>query len=146
MLCLSVRPPCSWFIIRPDLTGEDLARAIARREVKDFENRTWKIPKKHTLPFRCAIHASKTFDPQGYRWVCQKLPRVALFLPEPEDFDYGGIIGTVDIVACVTRSDSPWFTGPYGFVLANPRACTFMPMTGRMGFFEVTGLEKKISA
>lgn len=31
---------------------------------------------------------------------------------------YGGIIGMVDL-------DSPWFVGPYGFVLANPRPLPF---------------------
>lgn len=33
----------------------------------------------------------------------------------------GGIVGTVDIVGCVTDHPSPFFFGKYGFVLKNPR-------------------------
>lgn len=125
--------------IRPDLTGKERVRAIARREVKDIENRTRTLGVGTTkpVPFRCAIHASQKFDPYGYRWVCQKLPTVALFLPEPEEFTCGGIIGTVTITALVTASDSPWFTGPYGFVLADPEPCRFIPMKGRLGLWGI---------
>ena len=34
-------------------------------------------------------------------------------------FRKGAIIGEVDIVDCVTKSTSPWFEGPFGFVLRN---------------------------
>lgn len=47
----------------------------------------------------------------------------------------GGIIGSVEIVDCVTQSESLWFVGPFGFVLRNPEPCTFRPMNGRLGFF-----------
>ena len=51
----------------------------------------------------------------------------------------GAIIGEVDIVDCVTQSDSPWFEGPYGLVLANPTLYDQpIPYKGRLGLFEVT--------
>ena len=47
------------------------------------------------------------------------------------------IIGEVDIVDCVTESKSPWFTGPYGWVLANPVVYDkSIPCKGQQGFFE----------
>ena len=49
----------------------------------------------------------------------------------------GGIIGMVDIIDCVTTSPSRWFTGPYGFVLANPRPLPFHPVRGLLKFFKV---------
>lgn len=52
------------------------------------------------------------------------------------EFGRGAIIGEVDIVDCVTESKSPWFTGPYGFVLANPVAYKVpVPCKGKLGFF-----------
>jgi len=46
------------------------------------------------------------------------------------------IIGEVDITGCVEASDSPWFTGKYGLVLANPVLYDKpIPCRGRLGFF-----------
>ncbi|KAA5603782.1 hypothetical protein F1188_19175 [Roseospira marina] len=47
----------------------------------------------------------------------------------------GGIVGAVDVVACVTDHPSPWFFGPIGWVLANPRPLLFTPCRGRLGLF-----------
>jgi hypothetical protein len=47
----------------------------------------------------------------------------------------GGIVGIAEIVGCVTKYDSEWFFGPYGFVLANARPLPFMPCRGMLGFF-----------
>jgi hypothetical protein len=50
----------------------------------------------------------------------------------------GALIGEVDIVDCVTDSDSPWFTGKYGFVLANPELYSRPKYyRGELGLFEV---------
>ena len=50
---------------------------------------------------------------------------------------YGALIGEVDIVDCVTRSESPWFVGRYGFVLKNPVLYDKpVPCRGALGFFE----------
>lgn len=53
------------------------------------------------------------------------------------DYPRGGIIGMVDIVDCVDRMDSTWFTGPWGFVLRNARPLPFFPCKGKLGFFRV---------
>ena len=48
------------------------------------------------------------------------------------------LIGEVTITACVKESSSPWFVGPYGFVLANPVLYKEpIPYRGQLGFFEV---------
>lgn len=56
----------------------------------------------------------------------------------------GGIIGSVEIVDCVTRSASPWFVGAYGFVLRDPRTLPFTPWKGQLGFFNVPVTEEGI--
>ena len=99
MKAISVRQPFAWAI-------------IAGR--KRIENRTQRSPVRG----RIAVHSSQRRDE---RWrvllgmlfgreqkSCQQSPR-------------GCIIGTVEIVDCVDRSDDPTFRrGGVGFVLANP--------------------------
>jgi hypothetical protein len=56
------------------------------------------------------------------------------------DFDAlprGGIVGSVEITACVTDSTSPWFVGRYGFMLRDPQPLPFTPWRGQLGFFDV---------
>ena len=49
----------------------------------------------------------------------------------------GGVVGSVEIVNCVTASNSRWFSGKYGFVLRDPRPLPFTPWSGLLGFFDV---------
>ena len=58
-------------------------------------------------------------------------------IPKIGDFETGGIVGSVEIVDCVTKSKSFWFQGKYGFVLKDARTCRLRPMPGKLGFFEV---------
>lgn len=49
----------------------------------------------------------------------------------------GVIIGEVTITEQVTESKNPWFTGKYGFVLADPKPYKKpIPCKGKLGFFE----------
>ena len=49
----------------------------------------------------------------------------------------GGIVGSVEIVDCVSASASPWFGGEFGFVLRDPQPLPFTPFKGSLGFFNV---------
>jgi len=98
---------------------------------KDIENRSWPTE----LRGRVFIHTSKTVDNVDVaHWCLSRGLRAHISCP----LAYGAIIGEVDIVDCVTQSTSPWFIGPYGFVLANPRAYDVpIPYRGQLGFFNV---------
>ncbi|EGF93071.1 hypothetical protein ABI_15110 [Asticcacaulis biprosthecium C19] len=49
----------------------------------------------------------------------------------------GKIIATADLVECVSRHDSPWFFGSYGFVLADVQLVEpNIPVVGKLGFFD----------
>lgn len=50
----------------------------------------------------------------------------------------GGIIGVATVVDVVTESDSPWFVGPWAFVLDDVREVSFVPCRGSLGFFRAT--------
>lgn len=85
-------------------------------EGKDIENRDW--PTKGRGWF--IIHAGKTSDgiPSAYGQV-----------------PMGGIVGMARIVDCVDKSDSEWFFGKYGFVLADAFPVELIPCKGQLGFF-----------
>jgi hypothetical protein len=107
---------------------------------KNIENRTW--PTNYRGPL--AIHASKRKSSQEFydaELICPDRAAAALRrrMLYPEECLYGAIIGTVDLVDCLTSFDSPWFQGPYGFVLANPRPLLVPVLVrGALGLWEWT--------
>jgi hypothetical protein len=134
-LALSIQAPWSWLIIRPDVTDSALRAASTQRDIKDVENRTWDISEKRgILGQRVCVHVGLKFDHIGYAFVRREFPHIEM--PARGDFPLGGIIGTVKIADCVRRSSSPWFFGPWGFVLEDPQPCDFIACPGALGFFD----------
>jgi hypothetical protein len=128
-LALSIRQPWASLIL---LAG------------KNIENRKWGTRVRGPL----LIHAAKGMtrrecldamdfaDANGFRRIGHLLNSF-----EPDNLPRGGIIGSVNLTDCVYQSDSPWFQGPYGFVLCDPRPLPFVPFTGQLGFFDVLGVQ-----
>jgi len=110
ILALSLWQPWAWLVVNG---------------YKLIENRPWHTYVRGTI----LIHASQTFDVQAYLHMTDHPDNYVRKAVEAmsEQIDTirrtrGVIIGQVDIVGCVAESKSPWFTGPWGFVLANPKA------------------------
>lgn len=110
MRALSIMQPWAWLIVHGH---------------KDVENRTWHTNYRGPV----LIHAGKKFDGEDDEW---DWPDIA----KPAEFGMGGIVGQAEIVDCVASSPSPWFRGPYGFVLRNACPLPFRPCRGHLGFFE----------
>ena len=98
---------------------------------KDIENRG----KATRIRGRILIHASKTYDHEGAKWIEKQF---GIKAPGPTRLPMGGIVGSVEITDCVEKSDSKWFVGPKGYVLKNAKESKFIPYRGMPGFFEVT--------
>lgn len=123
MRALSIRQPWAWLIMHAG---------------KDIENRTWPT----SVRGRVLIHAAKgmTIDEWSDAWefagpASRQLGRDADLTANT--VERGGIVGSVEIVDCVSASGSRWFCGPFGFVLRNPLPLPFMPYRGALQFFEV---------
>ena len=56
--------------------------------------------------------------------------------PRPDKLIRGAVIGQVAVTAVVAESDSPWFFGPRGLVLANAVAVEPFPAIGALGYFD----------
>lgn len=139
MKVISVRQPWAWAILYAG---------------KDVENRTWP-PSAQLLKAgdRLAIHASKTFDVDGLRWICEHHAELGLpldFIPiDRSAYPVGCVIGSVEFVANIDVDlyqktkirQSPWFFGPVGWLVDDPRALEDpVPMKGRLGLFDVPDL------
>jgi len=118
MKALSIKQPWAWLIVNGH---------------KDIENRTWPTDFRG----RIYVHAGQRWDYQGQLWLSHHHPMVRDFELRKDTVPCGGLVGEVDIIGCVSGGLSPWFEGPYGFVLANPVAYeTPIPCKGKLGFFE----------
>ena len=117
MIALSILQPWAWLIVNGH---------------KDIENRTWQTHRRG----RFIVHAGKRWGREqrdDLKSVREQFPGLVL----PDTFDCGGIVGAATIVDCVSRHDSAWFNGPFGFVLSEPRAVEFVPWKGQLGFFQI---------
>ncbi len=128
MKALSVRAPWWWAILHAG---------------KDIENRDWSTNYRG----RVLLHASKWWSMSGVAEdgeTVGELYRLAGGQPCDHGHTYrmmrdvgGCIVGSVEIIDCVAASDSPWFFGKFGFVLANPIIFAQpIPCKGALGFFD----------
>lgn len=115
MKALSLKQPWAWLVVNGH---------------KDIENRTWRT----TFRGEFFVHAGKTFDNEGYELVSRGMD---IAMPGKKDFERGGVVGRAEVVDCVSWFDSPWFSGPFGFVIRNAESLPFHPCRGRLGFFNI---------
>lgn len=119
---LSIRQPWAWAIMNAG---------------KNIENR----PRNFNYRGPICIHASKSVPPVAYLLACHEVTKITGRNHMPplltDDFPRGGIIGTAEIVDCVTASGSPWFFGPFGLVLQNIKPVDFIPIRGALGLFDL---------
>ena len=92
---------------------------------KDIENRKWRTKFRGRL----FIHSAKVDDVEAL----EKYEELGVI--KSDDLVRGAIIGSVEVVDCVSESDSPWFDGPNGFVLKNPRPEIVEFCRGKLGLW-----------
>jgi hypothetical protein len=117
MQCITVRQPWAWAIFHG----------------KDIENRDWPT----RVRGRVAIHAAKGMTEQEYVAAYKYCEARGVIIPMPVLLFRGVVLGTVEIVDCVSSSSSPWFMGDYGFVLRNPMLyANPISAKGALGFWQ----------
>jgi hypothetical protein len=125
---LSIRQPWAWLILHAG---------------KDIENRDWK-PGNRDLSFRgdFYIHVGRNLygtaiERESIRAWARRTFNVVV--PSDDELATGGIVGQANVIDVVRASSSPWFTGPYGLVLADVRPLPFKSCSGKLGFFACNG-------
>lgn len=118
---LTIRQPWAWLILHGG---------------KNIENRVWQTPKRG--PF--LIHAAKGMTKAEYHDAMAFAVRAGFPEKDFPAFDAlprGCIVGQATLTDCVTRSDSPWFVGPYGFLITEPSPLPAHTCKGELGFFRI---------
>src|SRR2546423_13181844 len=114
---LSLRQPWAWLVVNG---------------YKDIENRSWRTNHRGPLLIHASSNRSLT-APQNLSAIAKKY-RLRL----PREFEFGGIVGVVNVVDCVKTHPSKWeFRGNWGWVLKNPRRLPFRKCKGAVGFFRL---------
>lgn len=121
-IALSVRQPSAWAIMHGG---------------KDVENRSLgSIRAGRMVPGRIAIHAAIGMKRAEYDYLVWRWARDGVTVPRPDVLPRRAIIGSVEVTAIVTESDSPWFGGEAGLALRDPRPCDPIPASGALGYFD----------
>jgi hypothetical protein len=117
---LSIRQPWAWLIV----SG-----------YKDVENRTWATTHRGLFLIHASGRPMTRSEEADLRLWCEEVGIDPPAFPLPT----GGIVGRAVLDDCVTSDpeDSPWFEGPYGFLLGDTEPLPFFPCKGRLGFFDV---------
>ncbi|AEA59750.1 ASCH domain-containing protein [Burkholderia gladioli] len=125
MKAISIRQPWAWLIVASH---------------KDIENRTWSTSHRGET----FIHASSTLTRREYDeavYYVNHILGLPIQIPRREELPLGGIIGSVDLFDCVppTSITSQWhIAGAFGFAVRSAKRLPFVPMTGRLGLFDLT--------
>ena len=107
---------------------------------KDIENRSWApSPRQLVLGDLLAIHAGKAWGQYDAGWIDDLLAALADGVPRtmPEKSEHApGIIGVVKFMGVTIECDSPWFFGPVGWRIAEPRLLPEpIPCRGELGLW-----------
>ena len=119
MKAISLRQPWAWLVVNGH---------------KNVENRTWATSFRGPV----LIHAARRWGREER--VNLEMVRREFGIDVPDDLHLGGIVGKANVTDCVGRSESPWFFGPWGFVLRDAGRIPFLPCKGALGFFSISAL------
>lgn len=123
-VALSVRQPWAWAIIHGG---------------KDIENRTDGSVRagrmRAMIGERIAIHAAKGMTREEYEDAAEFMDSIGVECPPAADLERGGVIGSARLLGIVEQTDSKWFFGPRGLVLAEAAPCPFVGASGELGMF-----------
>lgn len=100
---------------------------------KSIENRKWATRYRGPL----LIHAGRHLTTAEYEYYCHWAMRHGLPEPDRAGIKSGGLIGRVQLVDIVSKSTSPFFLGPLGWVLADPKPMRFKPLIGQQRLFNI---------
>lgn len=120
MKAITVRQPWAWLHIYGG---------------KDIENRDWYTAYRGPI----AIHAAKGMTYSEYEdardFVRSFDPRLSERMPMASDLVRGAVIGTMVLRDCVRDHRSPWFQGPFGFVMDAPTPLDPISSRGALGLW-----------
>ncbi|TXG78319.1 hypothetical protein E6Q11_01305 [Candidatus Dojkabacteria bacterium] len=123
MLALTIKQPWAWAILWAG---------------KDIENRSW--ASQHRGPL--LIHSSKSVSRAEFERSAEFMRSIGVTVPSFAELQsqMGVVLGAVTLLDCVESADSPWWIGPVGWKLTDPRPwANPVPCSGKLGLWEFDG-------
>ena len=108
---------------------------------KNVENRQWRYLPNHRGDI--IIHASQSFDREGYVWIDKHRRELGFRypLPHPTAFLKGGVMLKGVLVDALridgTANRNPWACGPVALFIEDIRRVKFIPCPGQLGIFDL---------
>lgn len=123
MKAISIRQPWAWLIVNG---------------FKDIENRSWDTKYRGIVLIHASSRKPTMIEVAEARRILRNTHgnQIEETMPSADQFQLGGIVGYAYITGTVRDSTSPWFFGPVGFQLSGANPLPFLPMKGRLSFFE----------
>ncbi|WP_179504382.1 MULTISPECIES: hypothetical protein [unclassified Sphingomonas] len=117
----------------------DLSGLIARVEAGRIKALSIKQPYPHHIFYDGKDVENRDWPTKGRGWfiIHAGVSKSELDTDDAEEMAMprGGIVGMARIVDCVTKMDSRWFFGRFGFVLRDAFPVDLIPCRGQLGFF-----------
>lgn len=111
---------------------------LVSKGIKKIENRTWGPGNRLREGEWFAIHAGNKFDPDCIPFAQELGVTIDAFDSRCVETK-GAIVAVCLYAGCVTRSEDPWFFGPYGWVLEEVAAIDPVECKGGQGLWAVSG-------
>ena len=118
MKVITVKQPWAWLIAQG---------------IKPVENRTWKTRYRGPIVIQVSAHKRSARDFEAAATFAMERD---IIVPPQVELERGCTVAIADLVDCVSQHDSPWFEGPYGWVLENVRPLPAFPLKGRLGVYD----------
>lgn len=123
------------------MTRADLITLAERVERGDIKALSVKQPYPHHIFHDGKDVENRDWPTKGRGWfiVHAGVSKSELDMSDPSDaaLPRGGVVGMARIVDCVTKMDSQWFYGKFGFVLRDAFPLPLIPCKGALGFFNL---------
>ena len=113
---ISVRQPWAWALLHG----------------KDIENRTRPTRYRGLIAIHAASGMTRAEEVAARRFCAAR----GLALPPAADLVRGAVVGIAQLTDWVTAHESPWFTGDYGYCMADAQAFAVpFPACGQRGLW-----------
>lgn len=105
---------------------------IPEPDAKRIENRPWK-------PWRGVTHVAIHAGAKFYRPHAEQIEDVfGISVPSKKELPSGAFVAVARLAGCLEQSDDPWFSGPFGWLLADVvKLPEPIPSKGALGLWRI---------
>jgi hypothetical protein len=109
---------------------------LIARGIKKIENRSWSPEPRLRPGDWIAIHGGKQVDLRCQPLALERGVSIDIFFDNPSNTE-GAIVAVAQYEGFITKSDDPWFFGPYGWLLPKVVEIPPVKIKGALGLWDI---------